>query len=254
MSPFEGAVNGDRLERILVVDDDVALATGIKRALTNQGYIVRALHGGASVLEVTAVFKPDLVILDVMMPVTDGWDVLANLRAAEASRETPVIVLSAADSDASKVKGFALGADDYVTKPFSLQELRCRVAAILHRCHSGADEPGVCKIPVVVGSSRVEFACCKNVYYIKGVHNFSYVHTVDSKFLSRLTLGSLENKHLEGFRRIHRSYIVNMDHVRGCGWVSKSAYRLYLADAAGTEIPVSRALIPDVQKALGLRS
>ncbi len=246
--------HADRVMRVLVVDDDAALASGIKRALESLSYSVRTLNSGVHVADVVRVFNPDLIVLDVTMPVMDGWEVLEVLRSGEFEREVPVIMLTAADTEEAKFKGFTLGADDYVTKPFSLQELRCRIAAILHRCHRDPEEDAICKIPVVVGGTRTQFTCCKDVYYVEGVRNFSYVHTAQERFLSRLALGSVEERDLEGFLRVHRSFIVNMNHVKGCGWENKSSYRLTLDDAEGTHVPVSRARVPDVQRYLGLRA
>lgn len=242
------------VRRVLLVDDDVALLTGLTRALESQGYVVRAVDQSVRALEVAAVFRPHLVVLDVMMPRVDGWEVLRRIRARDTCEHVPVIMLTAADSDEAKVRGFELGADDYLTKPFSVQELRCRIAAVLRRAATPATEgERPCSIPVVVGGSEVEFLRCRDVYFIEGVRNYTYVHTSSGRFLSRLTLGAVERSGIEGFRRVHRSYIVNMIHVKGCGWATKSAYRLRLADVAGTEIPVSRSLIPEIQRALGVR-
>jgi DNA-binding LytR/AlgR family response regulator len=241
------------LSRVLVVDDDVALATGLRHALENQGYVVRVLDRGTQVLETVATFKPDLLVLDVMMPIVDGWEVLARLRASEGAHHVPVIMLTAADTDAAKVKGFALGADDYLTKPFSVQELRCRIAAVLRRSRPRLDGEERCLVPVVVGGSRVEFVECRDVYYVEGVRNYTYVHTADARFLSRLTLGAFDEKDIPGFRRVHRSFIVNLEHVKGCGWTNKSSYRLTLNDLDRTHIPVSRAQVAEVQRLLGLR-
>jgi DNA-binding response OmpR family regulator len=247
-----GAYTG--LPRILIVDDDVALATGLKRALENQGHIVQAIDRGGQALETAVLFKPDLILLDVMMPFVDGWEVLERLRANASTEDVPVIMLTAADSDASKVRGFTLGADDYVTKPFSVQELRCRIAAVLRRARIEPQDDSGCMIPVVLGGSGVELIRCKDVYFVEGIRNYSYVHTADVRLLSRLTLGALEHRKIDGFMRVHRSYIVNMEHVKGCGWSNKSSYRLRLADLQETEIPVSRSLVAEVQQRLGLRS
>ena len=244
---------GVGFRRILLVDDDSALTTILKPAIESQGYIVHVVVRGDAALETALVFKPDLVVLDVMMPNVDGWEVLGRLRDNPSTEHLPVIMLTAADTEAAKVKGLTLGADDYVTKPFSVQELRCRIAAVLRRSAvepSDADEEA---IPIVVGSSRVEFLHPRDIYYIEGIRNYSYVHSADSRFLSRLTLGVLESKKITGFMRVHRSYIVNLKHVRGCGWVDRSAYRLTLSDFADTEIPVSRALITQFQEQLGVR-
>ena len=254
MTPEKTTAPRTSLPRVLIVDDDATLAQGLKRAIESQGYVVQTVDGGVRALKVAATFQPDLVVLDVMMPVLDGWEVLARLRASQGTAHLPVIMLTAADSDTAKVKGFQLGADDYVTKPFSVQELRWRIAAILRRARPETHEEETLSIPEVAGGgSALEFIRCRDVYYVEGVRNYTYVHTADSRFLSRLTLGALEEKALEGLKRVHRSYIVNMNHVKGCGWANKSSYRLRLSDLDETEVPVSRALVAEVQHELGLK-
>lgn len=248
-SQMTGGANG----RILIVDDDVPLVRGLKVALENQGHVVRAVDRGALALEAALAFKPDLVLLDVMMPGLDGWETLSQLRAHAATERLPVIMLTAMDSDASKIRGFSLGSDDYVTKPFNLQELRCRIAAVLRRTSPERTDDPECSIPVVTGSSGFELIRCQDIHYIEGIRNYTYIHTFDSRSLSRLHLGAVEERNIGSLMRVHRSFIVNLDHVKGCGWASKSAFRLKLADLAATEIPVSRTLIGDVQRRLGVK-
>ena len=240
--------------KILLVDDDMPLVKGLRAALQNQGYVVRAVNRGAHAMEAAAQFKPDLVVLDVMMPGVDGWEVLARLRANPSTERVPVIMLTAKDSEPAKVKGFSLGADDYVTKPFGLQELRCRIGAVLRRAHAEETEEEPATIPVVVGGSGFDFVRCKDIFYVEGIRNYSYIHTFDARFLSRLALGAVEERGVEGFMRVHRSYVVNLEHVRGCKWVTKYSYSLRLGDLDGTQIPVSRTLVPEVQRHLGIRS
>ncbi len=237
--------------RILIIDDDTSLLSGLEHALRNQGYTVMTCSDGEQGLASHTVFQPDLVVLDVMMPAVDGWQVLERLRSQDSGSSVPVIMLTADDSSTSKIRGFELGADDYLTKPFSVRELRCRIAAVLRRASSEPFEQSD-TVPVVQGSG-IGLLRARDIFYVEGIRNYSYVHTADSRFLSRLTLGALEQKGIAEFRRVHRSYIVNMNHVRGCGWAGKSSYRLRLADAADTEIPVSRAMIPEIQRELGLK-
>lgn len=247
MSGQNGSGVRNILARILIVDDDVALAEAIGRALENDGYVVRVVNNGGRALEAVALFVPDLVVLDVMMPVVDGWQVLTQLRANPGTEGVPVVMLTAADTSEAKVRGFGLGADDYLTKPFKLQELRCRIAAVLRRSRPDKGPSETCTIPVVTGRSDMEFVRCRDVVYVEGVRNYSYVHTAGTRFLCRVPLGAIEDREIEGFRRIHRSYIVNMAHVKGCGWATKSSYCLRLADRDQTEVPVSRKLVPDIR-------
>ena len=120
------------MQRILVIDDDPAVTSVIKRGLVYDGYTVDTAATGAQGLTIARDRAPDLVILDVMMPGLDGYDVLGRLRRADSS--LPVMMLTAKDGAADQVKGLELGADDYVVKPFRFEVLSARVKALLRRC------------------------------------------------------------------------------------------------------------------------
>jgi DNA-binding response OmpR family regulator len=243
-----------RFARVLIIDDDVELLRGLCLSLRHEGYDVTTASSGTNALEIIAHLKPHILVLDVMMPGVDGWEVLERVRANPTTADLPVLMLTAKDSEESKVKGFSLGADDYLTKPFSVREFRCRVAALLRRGNGHEVQEGTSvKIPVASGSSGHEFIDSRDVYYIEGIRNYTYVHTYDGKFLSRLGLGEMERRVPEALMRIHRSYIVNLESIKGCRWATHSSYRLVLADLAGTEVPVSRTLVSDIQKRLKVR-
>jgi two-component system alkaline phosphatase synthesis response regulator PhoP len=132
------------LKRVLVVEDNQDLALGLQVNLEVQGYAVQTVHEGTAVMEAARVFRPDLVVLDLMLPGIDGFQVLADLRAAGV--DAAVLILSARGEEVDKVRGFRLGADDYVVKPFGLMELLARVEALLRRggpnSRGQADTPG----------------------------------------------------------------------------------------------------------------
>ena len=116
--------------RILVVDDEKLLVKGVKFNLENEGYEVECAYDGAAAVEMARNGRYDLIILDVMMPELDGQE--ACLRIREFSN-VPIIMLTAKSEDADKLMGFECGADDYVTKPFNILELKARVRALLRR-------------------------------------------------------------------------------------------------------------------------
>ena len=116
--------------KILVVDDEKLLVKGIKFNLENEGYEVQTAYDGAAAVEIARRESFDLIILDWMMPVLSGSD--ACLKIREFS-DVPVIMLTARSEDADKLMGFACGADDYVTKPFNILELKARIKALLRR-------------------------------------------------------------------------------------------------------------------------
>ena len=116
--------------KILVVDDERTLVKGIKFNLENEGYEVECAYDGAAAVELAREGKLDLIILDLMMPEVDGLE--ACMRIREFSN-VPVIMLTAKSEDADKLMGFECGADDYLTKPFNVLELKARVRALLRR-------------------------------------------------------------------------------------------------------------------------
>jgi two-component system phosphate regulon response regulator PhoB len=119
---------------ILVVDDEPDLVATLEYNLQREGFDTRrALDGNAALQEAARAPVPDLVLLDLMLPGLSGLEVCRRLRAREATRDVPVIMLTARDAEVDRVVGFELGADDYVTKPFSVRELVLRVAAVLRR-------------------------------------------------------------------------------------------------------------------------
>ena len=117
--------------KILVVEDNENIAYGLKNNLEIEGYTVTIAGDGNSALEQEAHWRPDLVVLDLMLPGLDGFTVLRKLR--EAERPTPVLILSARDEEIDKVRGFRFGADQYLTKPFSVLELLARIETLLRR-------------------------------------------------------------------------------------------------------------------------
>lgn len=117
--------------RILVVEDDVSVLTGVSMNLRFEGYEVIQAQDGRTGLQKAIDESPDLVILDVMLPELNGYEVLTELR--RRGSQTPVVMLSAKGMETDKILGLDLGADDYVVKPFGLQELLARVKAVLRR-------------------------------------------------------------------------------------------------------------------------
>ncbi len=124
------AVTRSRTARVLVVDDDAGVRNLLLRYLELEGYAVDAAADGRAALATMVEHPPDLVLLDVMLPVQDGFDFLAQLRR---TTDVPVIMLTARSEGSSRVLGLRLGADDYIAKPFSLDELSARLEAVLRR-------------------------------------------------------------------------------------------------------------------------
>ena len=124
-------------QTVLVVDDEEAIAEAVRARLQSEGYRVVVAADGAEALEAADRDPPDLVVLDLMLPGMDGLEVCKQL---QRDRWVPVLMLTARTEEADKVAGFAVGADDYLTKPFSLRELAVRVRAILRRAERAAQD------------------------------------------------------------------------------------------------------------------
>ena len=123
--------------KILIVDDEKLLVKGIKYNFEQEGYTVLAAYDGEEAIKMAYDKSIDLIILDVMMPVYDGWSVLRHIRSKNT--EVPVMMLTARTEENDEVFGFDLGADDYITKPFSPIVLSARVRAIEKRCHQRSE-------------------------------------------------------------------------------------------------------------------
>ena len=121
---------------VLVVEDEPTLATAIAQRITAEGWTARVASDGASAVQAASTLRPDLVIMDIMLPVMDGWNVLRTIRQ---DSKTPVIMLTAKGETNDKVQGLKQGADDYLTKPFEMKELLARVEAVLRRA-GGEDD------------------------------------------------------------------------------------------------------------------
>ena len=118
-------------KNVLVVDDEPNIVLSLKFLLTQECYEVRTASSGEEALEALSEQVPDLILLDVMMPRPDGYEVCQKIRATPEWKDIPVIMLTAKSRDIEKEKGFAMGADDYITKPFATKELVARVQALL---------------------------------------------------------------------------------------------------------------------------
>lgn len=118
-------------KNVLIVDDEPNIVLSLKFLITQEGYEVRTAGTGEEALRALANRIPDLVLLDVMMPKPDGFEICQTIRATPAWRDIPVIILTAKGRDVEMQKGLALGANDYITKPFATKELVAKVQAIL---------------------------------------------------------------------------------------------------------------------------
>jgi DNA-binding response OmpR family regulator len=181
-------------ERILVVEDEPTIATGLRDDLELEGFAVEVVDDGTAALSRILEEKFDLVLLDLMLPGMDGLTVCREARSK--GRRTPIIILTAKGQEVDKVVGLELGADDYVTKPFSRRELLARVKAVLRR---GREDPGPGKVygfaDITVDTGRFEV----------------------SRRGERIELTATEFKLLQVFLE-HRGQVLSIDELLGEVW------------------------------------
>ena len=149
-------------QRILVIEDDANIQELIKYNLEKNGYKVTVADNGIDGLEEALAQPPDLILLDLMLPGLDGLEVCKRLRMEKQTRKTPIFMLTAKSEELDKVLGLELGADDYITKPFSIKELIARIRAAMRRINvSDTDRPVERESPKIIKVRDIEIDCEK---------------------------------------------------------------------------------------------
>src|ERR1043165_3621400 len=128
---------------ILIVEDERDLSAVLDYNIKREGYDTRVAYTGAKALDIVAKEQPVLVLLDLMLPDMSGVEICRRLKQNDATRSTPVVMLTARGEEIDRVVGFEVGADDYIVKPFSVRELVLRIQAVLRRAQSPATSPAV---------------------------------------------------------------------------------------------------------------
>src|SRR6478736_4241074 len=139
---------------LLVIEDDDNISTAIEEYFSRSGYAVTTAADGVAGVEAAVKVRPDVVVLDLMLPKMDGLAVCKELRQKIANM--PIIMLTAKDDVVDRVLGLEMGADDYITKPFSLREVEARIKSVLRRARAGATTEGSDETPIVRGNLRVD--------------------------------------------------------------------------------------------------
>jgi DNA-binding LytR/AlgR family response regulator len=249
---MEGLMIGDKL-RVLVVEDEPLLSEMITKSLKLEGYLVESAGTGEDGLKKVKELNPDLVLLDVLLPKIDGWEVLTRLRDDPKSRDLPIIMLTALADEKSKVQGLRGGADDYVTKPFSALELMARVEAVLKRTERPPyRETTRPQIPARKGD-KIYLVNVDDINFINIQGEYAYLHTDNDRFLTNHTLAELERM-LDPlkFFRAHRGYIVNLQKVKAITREGTSSYELTMNDPGQSKIPMSRRQSSELKKILNM--
>jgi len=147
--------------KLLIIDDDTQLMEAVELYLTRAGYEVSTASDGRDGLQTMYLDRPDLIVLDIMMPEMDGWEVCGRVRDVS---NVPIIMLTARGQEADRVKGLKIGADDYVIKPFSLKELEARIQAVLRR----AAWPPPTESPVTYGDDYLTVNLAERRVVVQG--------------------------------------------------------------------------------------
>ncbi len=188
-------------QTILIADDEKEIRSMVEKYLTGEGFRVVGASHGRDALYVARHEKPDLILLDVMMPEMTGYDFI-RVHGREA--ETPIIMLTAKLEENDKVLGLELGADDYVTKPFSMRELTARVRALLRRTQKGAQAGDVLRVAdLVLDSAARRVTVCEEVVDLTP-SEFTILHTLmrtPDRIFSRLELIDEKDVGFDGYER-----------------------------------------------------
>ena len=172
------------MKRILVVEDEEDINQLINQHLSNSGFQVESVYDGYKALEVAERGRFDLVVLDVLLPGLDGWEVCQFLRKSNATVNVPIVFLTALTSEVERIKGFDLGGDDYLVKPFSPRELVSRIKAVLKRTQNGSAE----KTMLSIGDISIDVL--KHQVYVED----KLIHLTSSEFLLLHLLASNEGR------------------------------------------------------------
>jgi two-component system, OmpR family, response regulator VanR len=232
---------------VLVVDDDVAVVDMIRMGLEIDGIRVLSAGDGSEAIEMLDAEDVDVVVLDIMMPKVDGWMALMEIRSNPGTVDVPVIMLTAKTQDLAKILAFKQGVQQYVTKPFNVQELSARVQslAVGRRKMMGESsrqgEGDFRKLAVRKGG-RTILLSIDDIVFLSARNKSTYAHTDDNQYLVDLTLGELEEKlGRESFTRIHRSYMINLNRIRrSCGWTVRTSSSRRTATRQRSRSPVVR--------------
>ena len=248
----------EELSHILIIDDDRDMLDMLQTTLSLDGFRVTVCDDGDEGIKKAEEHRPDLIVLDVMMPGKGGLEVMKEVRTKPATKEIPIMFLSAIGDEAIVVQGLK-GADDYVVKPFKALELETRIRKILGRALDGPrsinryDNRVLERLSVQVGKETY-LVPLDHIYYFEASGKYAYAHTQNKKFLTGLSIGELEKKlsPTGKFLRIHRSYIVNVDCVFKITRDSNKNMVVVVSDGQGSELRVSESYVQDLKERLSI--
>jgi DNA-binding LytR/AlgR family response regulator len=231
------------MKTILVVEDDPAVRENIQFLLEETGYHVVTAADGCQGIALAGKIFPDLIVCDIMMPHTDGYQVLEKLRSMSETASVPFVFLTARSEMADLRRGMQLGADDFILKPYKASDVLQAVATQIKksedlRRHPRAPERGAEAVhppaehELVLAGNTPEVFKIADIKYIRAEEEYSIVYTVDGKkhILRRLLKEWEEHLPASTFLRIHRSFLINLNHVTKIEKWFNHAFRVFLKD------------------------
>jgi len=233
---------------IMIVEDDAGLAEGLGRLLESNGMTAHVLTSGLSAVSTATRVRPDLIVLDVVMPGIDGWELLARMRESAVLATVPVMMLTARSAVDDRVRGLEMGADDYLTKPFAIREFLARVDVLLRR---GNERASGGKLPVISKAGERRLVDVSEIEYAASGPDGTRLFSARAETRCPWSLREVVEHSGPTMMRVHRSYAANVAAVHGCRWVTSSRFVLIVGDA-GREVPVGRQHIAEVRHRLGL--
>ncbi len=249
----------ERVPHLLVIDDDVDMLQLLDTILTMDGFRVTVCDDPNDGLRIAEAERPDLIVLDVLMPGKSGLDVMREIRSSPSLGEMPILFLSAVGDETVVVQGLK-GADDYVVKPFKNLELEARIRKILARADVGAGAgPRTSgsapeRLSVRIGDDTY-LVPLEQIYFVEASGKYAYAHTRNRRFLTSFSIGELDER-LEPtgrFMRVHRSYIINTDRVFKLTRDSRKNMVIVMADDKSSEVRVSDSYLRAVKQKLGIK-
>src|SRR5256712_4256267 len=165
LPPSRRAVRSTRMKRILIIEDDRDIVELVRYNLANEGFQVSSANDGSTGLTTLKKTPPDLLLLDLMLPKLSGLEICREIRRDDSLNRLPILMLTARGEEADRVVGLEMGADDYVTKPFSPRELLARVKALLRRAQPPSDKPR----PIEIGKLTIDPASYRVSYSRKPI-------------------------------------------------------------------------------------
>jgi DNA-binding response OmpR family regulator len=233
------------LAKILIVEDDPVSRKILCESLSRLKHEVHSAHNGIDALEKLGDDKYDLILLDVMMPGLSGYELLKRIRLKLSPEELPVILVTAKSQLDDIHAGFKAGANDYIIKPFSMDELSIRVENMLKlKKVFPPEEPGL----VIKEKGSIRIIQYRKIIYLSSIGKRTVIHTTEHDETVSMMLKDFEIKLPGSFVRIHKQHIIHSLYLSGVVHIGSGRYEAILNDADDTRLVVGRSFVADIKE------